>query len=132
MNLLYFISDQVVDFILDAVHLVADQGWQLLPHYRFDPETALWLHRQPLAEPPLSLHDIDYSTGAMAFRHRPHLHSDDDLAGYLDQAKAILDDLALADPPEPLGAPLVTPDFEHLRWFPLPDELLGVAGGSDG
>jgi selenocysteine lyase/cysteine desulfurase len=132
VNFNYFISDQVVDFILDAVHFVADQGWQLLPHYRFDPETALWRHRQPLAEPPLSLHDIDYSMGDMEFRRRPHLHSDDDLAGYLDQAETILAELATAEPPEPLGAPLVTPDFEHLRWFPLPDELLGVAQGSDG
>ncbi len=132
VNLNYFISDQVVDFILDAVHFVADQGWRLLPHYRFDPETALWRHRRPIAEPPLSLHDIDYSEGAMDYRHRPHLHSDDDLAGYLDEAKAILADLAVADPPEPLGAPLVTPDFEHLRWFPLPDELLEASQGSDG
>ncbi len=35
--------------------------------------------------------------------------------------------LEVDDPPEPLGAPLVTEDFEHLRWFPLPDEILGVA-----
>jgi hypothetical protein len=68
----------------------------------------------------------------MEYRHRRHLHSDDDLAGYLDEAKAILAELAAAEPPEPLGAPLVTPDFEHLRWFPLPDELLGIPSGSDG
>ena len=132
VNFNYFISDQVVDFILDAVHFVADQGWRLLPHYRFDPETALWRHRRPLAEPPLSLHDIDYSQGAMDYRHRPHLHSDDDLTGYLKQAKAILADLAVAEPPEPLGAPLVTPDFEQLRWFPLPDELLELSQRPDG
>jgi selenocysteine lyase/cysteine desulfurase len=127
VNFNYFISEQVVDFILDAVHFVANEGWRLLPHYRFDPETALWLHRRPLAEPPLSLDDIDYSSGSMSFRHRPHLHSDDDLAGYLDEARTILAAIDDADPPEPLGAPLVTEDFEHLRWFPLPDELLGVA-----
>ncbi|MDJ0923358.1 MAG: aminotransferase class V-fold PLP-dependent enzyme [Acidimicrobiia bacterium] len=126
VNFNYFISDQVVDFILDAVHLVADEGWRLLPYYRFDPETALWIHRQPLSEPPLSLHDIDYSSGVMEFRHRPHLHSDDDLVGYIDEARRILEDIGTSEPPEPLGAPLVTEDFEHLRWFPLPDELLGV------
>jgi len=132
VNFNYFISDKVVDFILDAVHFVANEGWRLLPHYRFDPETALWRHRRPLAEPPLSLHDIDYLSGSMEYRHKSSSHSDDDLAGYLDEAQAILRDIAAATPPEPLGAPLVTEDFEHLRWFPLPDELLGVAKPSDG
>ena len=132
VNFNYFISNKVVDFILDAVHFVANEGWRLLPHYRFDPETALWRHRRPLAEPPLSLHDIDYLSGSMEYPHKSHRHSDDDLAGYLEDAQVILRDIAAAAPPEPLGAPLVTEDFEHLRWFPLPDELLGVAKPSDG
>lgn len=130
VNFNYFISEQVVDFILDAVHFVANEGWRLLPFYRFEPETGLWLHRRPLAEPPLSLDDIDYSSGSMEFRHRPQLHSDDDLAGYFVEANAVLAEISGAHPPEPLGAPLVTEDFEHLRWFPLPDELRGVMGSS--
>ena len=132
VNFNYFISDQVFNFILDAVRFVADHGWRLLPYYRFDPETALWRHRRPIAEPPLSLHDIDYSSGEMDYRHKSQLHSDDDLAGYIDDAYAILRDLDNSVPPEPLGAPLVTEDFEHLRWFPLPDEMLGVSSPSDG
>ncbi len=128
VNFNYFIAEQVRDFILETVHFVANDGWRFLPYYRFDPETALWRHRKPLAEPPLSLGDIDYSTGEMLFRHRPYLHSDDDLAGYLDEARTIVAGMDTADLPEPLGAPLVTEDFEHLRWFPLPDELRGAVG----
>lgn len=123
VNFNYFISDQVRDFILNAVHFVADEGWRFLPHYRFDPKTALWLHREPLAEPPLSLNDIDYSDGTMASRHRPDTHSDSDLVGYLEQARRIVGDLDSTELPEPIGIPFVTDDFEHLRWFPLPDEL---------
>jgi selenocysteine lyase/cysteine desulfurase len=126
VNFNYFISDQVRDFILEAVHFVADEGWRFLPYYRFDPETALWRHRRPLAEPPLSLHDIDYTSGEMSFRRRPKYHSDEDLVGYLEDARRIASELETAEPPEPLGPPVVTPDFEHLRWFPLPDELRGV------
>ena len=126
VNFNYFISDQVRDFILDAVHFVAVEGWRFLPYYRFDPQTALWRHRQPLAEPPLSLHDIDYSSGEMAYRRRPKFHSDDALAGYIEEARKIVAGLEVAEPPEPLGAPVVTADFEHLRWFPFPDELRGV------
>ncbi len=131
VNFNYFISDQVRDFILDSVHFVANDGWRFLPHYRFEPETALWRHRKPLAKPPLSLGDIDYSTGEMLFRHRPQLHSDDDLVGYLEEAKRLVVEMASGDLPEPLGLPLVTEDFEHLRWFPLPDELRGVVGSSE-
>jgi selenocysteine lyase/cysteine desulfurase len=123
VNFNYFISEKVVDFILDAVHIVANDGWRLLPHYRFEPETGLWLHRIPLLEAPLSMNDIDYSSGAMEYRHRSHVHSDDDLAGYLNEAREILGEIRSATAPEPLGAPLVTEDFEHLRWFPLPYEF---------
>ena len=130
VNFNYFISDPVRDFILDSVHFVADHGWRFLPYYRFDPETALWRHRRPITEPPLSLDDIDYSTGEMEYRHRPHLHSDDDLVGYLDEARTILSKLDPADMPE-VGMPLVTADFEELRWFPLPDELRGVVGSAE-
>ena len=33
----YFISEAVFDYIVEAVHLVANDGWKLLPLYRFDP-----------------------------------------------------------------------------------------------
>ena len=37
----YFISETVFHYIVDAVHLLADDGWKLLPLYRFDPATGL-------------------------------------------------------------------------------------------
>jgi hypothetical protein len=37
---------------VEAVHLVADQGWKLLGDYRFDPATGLWRHRQGPVGPP--------------------------------------------------------------------------------
>ena len=33
----YFMSEAVFDYIVEAVHLIADEGWKLLPLYRFDP-----------------------------------------------------------------------------------------------
>ncbi len=37
VNFNYFLSETVFEFILQAIHLVARDGWKLLPHYRFDP-----------------------------------------------------------------------------------------------
>ena len=54
----YFISEAVFGYILDAVQLLANEGWKLLPRYRFDPATGLWHHAtgpaRPLLEPPRS------------------------------------------------------------------------------
>lgn len=39
-----FITEDNFDFLVEAVHLVADHGWKLLPEYDFEPETGLWRH----------------------------------------------------------------------------------------
>ena len=49
VNFNYFISETVFEHILDAVALVAREGWRLLPHYRFDPATGLWRHAAGVA-----------------------------------------------------------------------------------
>jgi selenocysteine lyase/cysteine desulfurase len=125
VNFNYFISDAVFEFVLDAVHLVATEGWRLLPYYRFEPANGLWRHRKPGAEPPFSLDDVSYATGEMTYRHMDHrrFHDDGELVAYLAEARRILADVAAAPPPPPVGIPTVTDDFEHLRWFPLPDEI---------
>ena len=53
----YFISETVFEYILDAVHLIADEGWKLLPLYRFDPDSGLWRHADARARMPLALSD---------------------------------------------------------------------------
>ena len=40
----YFMSETVFQYILDAVHLIANEGWRLLPLYSFDPGSGLWRH----------------------------------------------------------------------------------------
>jgi selenocysteine lyase/cysteine desulfurase len=128
VNFNYFISEAVFEYILEAVHLVATHGWRLLPYYRFEPETGLWRHRDGLATPPMSLFDITYESGVMEYEHRRRTGADHELQGYLEAAGQVLD-AAQASLPDPIGLPDVTPDFEHLRWFPLPDELgRGAAG----
>jgi selenocysteine lyase/cysteine desulfurase len=122
VNFNYFISDTVFRYILDAVHLVATEGWKLLPLYRFEPASGLWKHRCPVTEAPMSLFDVSYAEGAMQWPHRRREAEEHELAEYLDEARRILDG-AQHDLPGPLGMPDVTEDFEHLRWFPLPDEV---------
>jgi selenocysteine lyase/cysteine desulfurase len=121
VNFNYFISEAVFTFMLDAVHLVASEGWKLLGHYRFDPVTGTWRHRDGLAEPPMTLHDISYEGGRLSFDHERHTEAESALDGYLEQARKVLD-RAGADQPEPPDDLHLSADFEHLRWFPLPGE----------
>ncbi len=123
VNLNYFISEQVFDFIVNAVNLVADEGWRLLPYYRFDVTTGLWEHRDGRGEAPLSLTEIDYSSGSMQFDHRPQRDADPVLADYLTEARSILDNALPFD--GDLTPEDFTSDFEHLRWFTLPHEVVG-------
>lgn len=123
VNFNYFIEDDIADYILDAVELVAERGACLLPHYRFDPESGLWIHRDGTPTPPMSLNDIDYSTGSMVAIERRLKAETATLASHTASAVAVLDALECA-PPTPLGLPETSTDFEHLRWFPYPDEAL--------
>jgi len=117
----YFISDAVFDLIVEAVDLIARDGWRLLPQYRFDPATGLWTHRAGAPEPPLSLRDIRYEDGVMRYVAHRHREPEARLRSYLGQARAIL-----ADPPAVPGGtddgPGPGADFESLRWFWLPAE----------
>lgn len=121
VNFNYFIDDATFDYVVSAVALVAERGRALLPWYRFEPDTGLWRHRDGVGRAPFSLRDIDYGDGVMRYDRRPKTLPDGGLADHLDVARRILDDAAGA-PPDALGVPATTPDFETLRWFPYPGE----------
>jgi selenocysteine lyase/cysteine desulfurase len=123
VNFNYFIDDETFRYVVDAVSFVADRGRDLLPWYRFEPATGLWRHRNGLTPPPLSLHDVTYRDGSMSFRRRPTMLPEGGLPMYLERARKLVDELTTT-PPEPLGFPDTTTDFEHLRWFHYPDEVL--------
>ena len=121
VNFNYFISDAVFEFILDAVDLVASDGWRLAPEYRFDAATGLWRHAGGTAEPPLTLRDVRYADGSMRYAAHRHRAPDSALPGYIEEARRILAaPRRLAAEPVPTG---VGPDFEDLRWFWLPVEI---------
>jgi selenocysteine lyase/cysteine desulfurase len=116
----YFVSETVFEYVVEAVDLVASQGWRLLHLYRFDPVTGLWRHRDGPVEPPFRLSEVgyDHGTGELLVPEFPHGTAPESaLAGYLGEARAIL---AAADVADDGAVPDLGADFEHLRWFELP------------
>jgi selenocysteine lyase/cysteine desulfurase len=125
VNFNYFVSDVVVDYIVDAVRLVARDGWRLLADYRFDIAGGRWRHRDGLVEPPISLRAISYADGCPRFPSERLTGGEDLLAEHLRDGAAIL---AAASGPDLAAHPgHVSRDFEHLRWFDLPPTCLEVS-----
>ena len=127
----YFISEATFSYIVEAVDLVARYGWLLLPEYRFNPTTGLWRHRGGLVEPPLRLSQLRYGAdGQLRSPARFERAPESALAEYLAEAKELF--AKLEEQPLVAGATSsvktrVTPGFEELRWFDLPDVCLTEA-----
>jgi selenocysteine lyase/cysteine desulfurase len=123
MNFNYFISEPVFEFLIEAVHFLADHGWKLLPHYQFDLQSGQWMHRKGRPAPAMRLSDVTYRTGKMEYRSRHATEPEWVLPGYLKEAERIVSE-AVEDFQR--SAPVVETfpaHLSHLRWFPLPSEV---------
>ena len=107
-----------------TVHFVADHGWKLLPHYRFEPRTGLWRHHGWGERGVRSLKDVSYAAGRLTFRRRHATEPEAVLPGYLDEAREIVARVEAAPPADAGDDPALDPEVEALRWFPLPGEAL--------
>ncbi|HEV7743027.1 MAG TPA: aminotransferase class V-fold PLP-dependent enzyme [Pseudolysinimonas sp.] len=126
VNFNYFIDEATFEYILDAVKLIADEGAVLLPSYSFEPMSGLWRHRDAdLISPPMSLREVDYSGGRMTYPDRRSRLEDLDLPHFAALARAEIA-AAHASPAVALPAAPTTADFEELRWFPYPHEIVNV------
>lgn len=124
VNFNYFISEDTFQFILDAVHFIANEGWKLLPHYQFDPDTGRWCHRDGRPDPGMRLFNLKYRDGKLQYRSRHATEPEWILKTYLDEARKIVDSAVVASRlAEVIEQPL-SEDFEALRWFPMPAEIL--------
>ncbi|MGH3019875.1 MAG: aminotransferase class V-fold PLP-dependent enzyme [Gaiellaceae bacterium] len=117
----YFLSETVFEYLVDAVHFLADHGWKLLPLYRFDPATGLWHHRDRPRQPRVTLDDLSFAPGALGSIRRRATAKESVLPGYLTEARRIVAAVE-AQPPAVDSPRPVSAQFERLRWFPLPHE----------
>ena len=111
INFNYFIPEEEFEYLVEAVHLVANEGWRLLDDYTFDPSTAVWRHRAGPARPPLTLAGFLDDDGLL-----PSTEPIERLPDYLDEARHLLANAQ----PRPTAPATLPPAAEPLRWFPLP------------
>ena len=117
VNFNYFISEEEFRFIVEAVASIATHGWRMLPLYRFETETALWRHRDGIPEPPMSLHDVDFTGDAVS--GEVHRQPATRFPDYLAEAAEIM----TSTTPELVDGNPLPADAESLRWFALPGDV---------
>lgn len=120
VNFNYFISEKNADFIIEAVNLIANEGYKLLPQYVFDPQAGTWHHHKRSIAAKLRLHHITFSQGRLEYRSEHRTEPELALAEYLNNAKELF---ATIKTPRRIDRALLSEDFEKLRWFPLPHEI---------
>jgi selenocysteine lyase/cysteine desulfurase len=127
VNFNYFISEESFRYILEAVALIAEEGWKLLPDYMFDEHSGQWTHKGGKREPAMRLSDLSYRRGRLEYRSRHITEPEWALEVYLDEARKILRE-AESDQREHERSTLEG-ESEELRWFPLPGEAAAELAG---
>ncbi|MCO1333644.1 aminotransferase class V-fold PLP-dependent enzyme [Microbulbifer sp. OS29] len=119
LNFNYFISEAVFEYLLEAVALVAQQGWRLLPFYHFDPTAGVWRYQDKKMEPAFSIPQWDFSkvqSKAIDGQYQA-LH----LKDYLEMGKR---ELSLSKRQAHFYDLKLSEAAEELRWFASPREAV--------
>ena len=130
VNFNYFISEAQFAFILEAVRLIAEEGWKLLPRYAFTAATGGWRILGGSAETARRLGEVDYASGEFRFSSTRRTATESELPRYLEEAKRIFSAAASgAKGLPPAEHPLLPESCQRLRWFLLPEDALAELRG---
>ncbi|XP_015593067.1 uncharacterized protein LOC107266762 [Cephus cinctus] len=133
----YFMSEAEVAFVLEALKMVATEGWKLLPQYVLNPDTGEWRHHtNSVFKDRKWLGSIRYTDGKMNTSERrvsgpgvfPQSYSD-----CLQTARNIFNrarKMAQRYPLQIDHSVTFTEQTEQLRWFILPNEAQDLLLGN--
>ena len=123
LNLTWFAEDEEIDFVLEALSMIADLGWMLLPQYKFNAKTSKWTHIKDdpngfpevhqLAEAPLERSEQSRSPKNI-MSYREILHEAENI---FSKAKNVAKRISISDERQ-----MFKGNISDLRWFLLPFE----------
>jgi selenocysteine lyase/cysteine desulfurase len=119
LNFNYFISEETFDYITNAIELVAEHGWKLLPYYSFNTTSSTWSFQETAMQLTSDLSAINFNddAGNLAVSYS------ENLADYSTKAERVLN-----TPLEGKKYQLNLSDNANmLRWFWLPQELAQIS-----
>ncbi|MGH1370595.1 MAG: aminotransferase class V-fold PLP-dependent enzyme [Cellvibrionaceae bacterium] len=115
LNFNYFIDQATFDYLLQAIELIADHGWRLLPFYQFDMATGAW--RFQGQQTPLMTRLSDFDGFA---NHQPPVALEQNFDHYLSQAEAQLMQNNRCEARYSLA---LSTEARALCWFVLPQSI---------
>lgn len=129
VNFNYFVSNAVVDHIIESVLFIAKHGYLFLTDYHFNPDSGLWRHKNGPVEPPMRLSAISYnSDGDMCYPIKHDRAPESALKDYISQARQLASGKNSKIPSldHPVVSLLLGERFESMRWFELPQESIAT------
>jgi selenocysteine lyase/cysteine desulfurase len=122
LNFNYFIAPEEFNYLLEAIKLVAEHGWRLLPYYKVDNKNWSWRFKGKELALPNSIND--FSVFNSAEKSPSCRHEQPNFSLLLSDAKQALLQTRVSESHYPIS---LSPTAEALRWFVLPqacvDEL---------
>ena len=133
-NLAFFFDQTKIDFILNAIQFVSQNGWKFLPWYTFNLETGEWRHiNHQVFKDRKWLGNINYKNGQFNYVDNKIKSNNQIVASspanyqdYFDAAFKVLDEAVKTFPQLADQRLIFDSDNDHLRWFLLPSEALGL------
>ncbi|KAK3100241.1 hypothetical protein FSP39_016852 [Pinctada imbricata] len=126
INLPYFMDKDTMDFVIEAVKLVAQHGWKLLPQYMFNPETGEWRQKNfQVFKDRKWLGHIKYGTGKMEYKVPPFIVKGElpkDYQDCLEKAKSLFIQAGKTKYQLPDHSQMFDDKAQKYRWFLLPSE----------
>ncbi|XP_017772669.1 PREDICTED: uncharacterized protein LOC108559823 [Nicrophorus vespilloides] len=136
ISLPYFISENELAFIMEAIKMVATEGWKLLPQYVVDLNTGVWRHHSHhMAKDRKWLNSIRYIDGKMTMNERRISgtgHFPQNYSECLQTARDLFNKARRIAIRKPFSnAPIVYDSrSEKLRWFMLQHEAQDILVGN--
>nr|CAD7447759.1 unnamed protein product [Timema bartmani] len=136
ISLPFFMADNEVAYVLEALKMVATEAWKLLPQYILNPETGEWRHHtNSVFRDRKWLGSIRYTDGKMSVNERRVSGQGtfpQDYGEILQTARNIFNKARKMAQRYPLSDQCVMFDdrTDRLRWFMLPSEAQDILLGN--
>jgi len=120
----YFFDFETCDYIINAIELIATEGWKLLPYYEYDDGAGIWVYADEQTRRYFSLDELTYQATGIKWPPDNITGQSKTLAHYFAEAKKRLAD---AESPRRPGTRSALESGGRRRWFYLPqDEAAGA------
>ena len=118
-NIPFYFEEEKINFVLDAIEFVANEGYKLMVDYHFNSENGSWVHSHPISLK---------TEKSFGFRFPSSIGSHTTASNestYLSDASLILNETInkFKLTRTPLHCCSDSVDHDQLRWFVLPHEI---------